>query len=340
LTNWAFGSRLYDWGYTSYVNPYIVTVPRTQTIVVPYNYSQPINTEVPPPPEDESATAEATFDEARESFKAGRYDQALDLSNKALAVLPNDPAVHEFRALVLFALGRYEEASQVIYPVLSVGPGWDWTTMVGLYPDQEMYTSQLSALENYVQSHPQQASPRFLLAYHYLTLSYPDDAADQLREVVRLKPADKLSGQMLSLLEAAQKQTTETQGQSTAETATAEQPIAEPTAALPPEIPSPAGKGADLKLAELLGSWQAKSDDETTITLTLKQDNTFAWQVDQNGQTRQLDGKYSVAGDVLTLAQDNGGAMVGNASQSQPNQFAFRAMGAPASDPGLTFVRQ
>jgi hypothetical protein len=33
--------------------------------------------------------------------------------------------------------------------VLSVGPGWDWTTLIGLYPSIDVYTTQLRALEDF-----------------------------------------------------------------------------------------------------------------------------------------------------------------------------------------------
>ena len=69
--------------------------------------------------------------------------------NDALAKVPNDSDIHEFRALCLFALGRYDEAAATLYAVLSVGPGWDWTTLIGLYPDVSVYTAQLRALESY-----------------------------------------------------------------------------------------------------------------------------------------------------------------------------------------------
>jgi len=174
-----FGSRQYQWGYSSYNNPYYSSTPQTdygavpqtnyssvQTVVAPYNYTQPINTEAPPPAQDQVTTATTTLDQARDAFAAGNYSQALTLANNVLTSLPNDATVHQFRALTLFALGRYQEASETLYPVLSVGPGWDWTTMSGLYSSQEPYKQQLAALENYVQSHPDMASPRFLLAYH------------------------------------------------------------------------------------------------------------------------------------------------------------------------------
>ena len=44
------------------------------------------------------------FDQGREAFKTGNYTSALSFTDQALRSLPNDPALHEFRSLVLFAL--------------------------------------------------------------------------------------------------------------------------------------------------------------------------------------------------------------------------------------------
>ena len=61
--------------------------------------------------------------------------------------MPTDAVLHEFRALVLFAMGDYRQSAAVVHSVLAVGPGWDWTTMSSLYPDPNRYTQQLAALE-------------------------------------------------------------------------------------------------------------------------------------------------------------------------------------------------
>ena len=79
-------------------------------------------------------------------------------------MLPDDPVLHEFRGLALFALRRYDEAAAVVYAVLSAGPGWNWATLVGLYPSVDAYTDQLRALEEYVKQDPTAAAPQFLLA--------------------------------------------------------------------------------------------------------------------------------------------------------------------------------
>ena len=49
--------------------------------------------------------------------------------------------LHEFLALVFFAQGKYDQAAAPLYAVLSVGPGWDWTTLSGMYPDVDTYTA-------------------------------------------------------------------------------------------------------------------------------------------------------------------------------------------------------
>ena len=102
--------------------------------------------------------------------------------------------------LAHFALQKYEQAAVPLYAVLSVGPGWDWTTLVGLYPGIDVYTRQLRALEQYVRANPKSSAAHFLLAYHYLTQGHNDAAAQQFREVQTLLPGDTLSAQLLKQL--------------------------------------------------------------------------------------------------------------------------------------------
>ncbi len=115
--------------------------------------------------------------------------------------MPNDAALHEFRALCLFALQRYDESAATLYAVLTAGPGWDWATLSGLYPDVSVYTQQLRALEAYCGRNPSSPSARFVLAYHYLTDGHTLAALDQLKEVAALQPRDGLSPQLARQLE-------------------------------------------------------------------------------------------------------------------------------------------
>src|SRR5262249_18217352 len=131
---------------------------------------------------------------------AGDYVTALRRTDEAIQTLPNDATLHEFRALALFALQKYDQASVPLYAVLSVGPGWDWTTLVGLYPGVDVYTQQLRALEQYARANPKSSSARFLLAYHYLTQGHNEAAASEFRQVQTLAPGDALSAQLLKQL--------------------------------------------------------------------------------------------------------------------------------------------
>jgi TolA-binding protein len=227
---WVAGAATAGWllspGY-AYSNPFYVA---PTTIVEPaLDYSQPIA--VPPPvveqtvvvtnPEPDVATAAAAvpaettpaaqgqpvpeevtrlFDGARSSFQSGAYQKALDQVDQAVAKLPGDPVLHEFRGLTLFAMKRYAEAAATDYAVLSAGPGWNWDTMKSLYPNEKTYTDQLRALEAYQREHPQSADGHFLLAYHYLVLDHPDQAVKQLEQVAKLLPNDKLAPEMVKAL--------------------------------------------------------------------------------------------------------------------------------------------
>ena len=194
LSSWNYGPMLYNWGYSSYDNPYYD--PSTMVVQQPivYDYSQPIDPTVTPPAQSVNDQALLLFDEARARFKAGDMEFALRLTDQALGKLPNDSALHEFRALVQFALGRYDEAATALYAVLSVGPGWDWETLIGLYPNVDVYTQQLRALESQVQQNPQSTASRFVLAYHYLTTGHVEAAIPQLREITQASAAESGCG--------------------------------------------------------------------------------------------------------------------------------------------------
>ena len=200
---WGLGSMANNWLYSGYTNPYYATVVAAQpaqTTVV-YDYSQPINVTASAPNPATVSSSEQVFSAARDAFKAGDFQRALDLTDQVLKDEPNVPVVHEFRALCLFALKRYDEAAAVDYAVLSAGPGWNWSTLVGLYPDVDTYTNQLRALEASVKSNPSSPAMQFLLAYHYLVQGHQDAAASQFQKVAQLQPGDQLSASFVKAAE-------------------------------------------------------------------------------------------------------------------------------------------
>jgi tetratricopeptide (TPR) repeat protein len=319
LASWGFGSALYGMGYSSYSNPYYgatAAVADQPAVAAPYDYSQPINTVSAPAADSVTDPAMALFDAGRASFQQGNYTDALQQTNDALAKLPNDTTLHEFRALCLFALGRYDEAAATLYAVLSVGPGWDWTTLISLYPDVDVYTTQLRALEEYCDDHRESATGRFVLAYHYLTEGHTEAAVDTLKQVVALKPSDTLSAKLLRQLDLSQDKPA---------------PAAVPTPA-PTDTTPPQG-------ASIAGTWSAQPADDTSIALTVQPGGEFTWQVTQKGQMQKFAGTSTYGDGILTLAQDKGPVLVGRVSWKDASHMTFRVVGDGPEDPGLNFSK-
>ena len=339
---WGIGSAVYNWGYRPYVNPYFITqpvviqqsVPTTVLVqqavpvqqpaavveAAPIDYSQPLNTRAAPPDPTTADPAMQTFDQARAAFKAGNYAQALQQTDQALKALPSDAAINEFRALCLFALKQYDQAAATLYAVLSAGPGWDWTTLSGLYPSVDVYTEQVHALEDYRTAQPQSASARFVLAYHYLTQGHTEAAVEELKEVVQLQPGDQLSAQLVAQL-------------SGDKTQSSPDAPAAPSPAQAPAAPAPAVQG------NLVGAWKASPAMGTTIELTLGGDSKFNWNIVTQGKTQPIAGTYVFENDILTLTQSENNAMVGKVAWLDESHFKFQAMGGGPNDPGLAFSK-
>ncbi len=349
IASWGLGSMFNNWGYNQYSNPYYASAYSSMPgnfapQAIGYDYSMPLNLASAPPDDSIVQASVASLDSAREAFHSGDYTTALNLTDQALKQTPNDPMLHEFRATCLFALRRYDEAAVPFYTVLSAGPGWDWTTLIGLYPDVETYTSQLRALEAYCNANPQAASARFVLAAIYLTQGSKDAAAVRLGQVVAIQPQDKLSAQLLQAITS--------EGQPAAQVANQAQPAqglltppndappanpapVQPTAAsAPPEAPAlPDGPVP----TNLIGSWNATPARDVTITLNLIDDKSFSWKVVEKGQTREFKGEAHFDKDILALVAPEMPPMVAKVTSNDAAHFNFKAVGTPSDDPGLNF---
>jgi tetratricopeptide (TPR) repeat protein len=304
------------WGYWPYTNPYC-----TAPVVIggtTINYDEPIvlETSAASGSSENTASQDTTgansfayqantfLDSARDSFIQNDYPKALDQCDRAIALLPNNTVAHEFRGLVLFALQRYKEAAAPIYAVLSMGPGWDWTTLSGFYPDVDVYATQLRDLEKYVNANPNVAEARFLLAYQYMTCGHNDAAAAQFKAAVMLNPKDTLSAEILAALTTSDK----------AQTASTDAPKDASKEATPSTPAKP------VEASELVGNWKMTRSDGSTITLNLTKDS-----------------KYSVADGLLVLKKDNTPVMVGEVKLLNDKSFNFKMPGDNPADPGLTF---
>jgi tetratricopeptide (TPR) repeat protein len=338
---WLYGSSLYNWGYSRYFNPYYIYggyglgafgYPGSTTIIVQpavYDYSQPLSTPAPPPEPAVADKVGTSFDAARDAFKAGDYPKALELTNQLIRQTPNDAALHEFRGMVLLALYRYEDAAVPLYAVLSVRPGWDWKTLVGLYPNVSVYTEQLRALETYCRLNPRSASAHFVLAYLYLTQGNTDVAVDQLKRVAALQPKDTVAARLLEQLDKTN-------------TPAAAGVVGQPPPHAPAPGLAPTAQAVQSPLANegrLEGTWTAQPDPETTITFNFLGQGRFTWKVTDKGVDRLIEGKLISGNGLLTLAQDNGALIVGNIGWSDETHFAFKVPGAGPDDHGLNFTK-
>ncbi len=205
LPAWGLGDLIYQLGYLSYANPYPVT-PIVVSPEITISYDQPMAsaaTATAPGNEAAAQSAEeqsqAVLEESRAAFKNNDYLAALPLADRAVSLLPGDSVLHEYRALVLFALGKYSDCAGVLNSILASGPGWNWSTMIQLYDSQDTYTAQLHKLENYVKGNPHAADARFVLGYHYMVCGYLDKAAATFKAVTKLQPADTVAKQLYDL---------------------------------------------------------------------------------------------------------------------------------------------
>jgi len=326
ITAWGVNRLSYWFGYGGgYSNPYYSEGGGGGS----YDYSQPLETyeQATAPAETVAQPAESAsqpasnpvtdlFNAAQTAFYSGDYAGALKSVNDAIALAKNDSVLHEFRSLVLFAQGKYQDSAATIHPVLAVGPGWDWTTLISLYPSVDVYTQQLRKLEEAVKGAPNDASLHFLLAYHYITTSANDPAIHQLQEVVRLQPKDTVAVQLIEMLG----------GQ----------------AALPSQLqqsgPPPAPSAVRLNDSDLIGNWKASSGN-SKFELKLTDKKTFSWTYDDKGKTTTVEGVYAVDGNTLAMEPDAGGTMAAELTKLTGSGFHFAVVGAPPGDKGLDFKK-
>jgi uncharacterized protein (TIGR03066 family) len=310
-TMWGINRLAYGFGYWGYDNPYY-----SEDYSYPVDYSQPLpEVFAVEQPAGEAAPGMTDFDAARAAFYQGDYAAALASTDKALATLPNDPIIHEFRALVLFAQSKYPESAAGLYSVLSVGPGWDWTTLISLYPNVEVYTTQLRGLEAYVNQHPNAADARFVLAYHYLTQGNKDAAAKHYKLLYEKSPQDNVLKELALM------------------TGGPESIGAPTTSAVP------AATSVKIDAAELVGRWSAAGESGAKFVLELTQEGNFTWTYSQDGKSQTVEGVFALDGDVLAMEPETGGTMLAQVTQPRGGSFAFALLGAPPGDPGLKFAK-
>lgn len=325
MTTWAVNRVGWAFGYYNYYNPYA----SAGTVYIDnssYDYSQPIvmtpdETSLSADPTAEAAVYEIpdsgmdAFEQARSDFYDGKYEEALKSTDAALQEMPNDTVIHEFRALVTFALGKYQDSAATLYAVLSVGPGWDWTTMSSLYPNVEVYSNQLRALEEYCRQNKDDMSCRFVLAYHYTTGGHAEEAGQLYEAIVKQNPKDSVSKQLLLQID--------------------------PEYELPnaPEPVKPPQPSVSIDSEQLVGNWKATREDDS-FEMNLKEDKSFSWTYANGEDSQKVTGVWGVDEDgVLALEMNDEGAMLAQVIVSGSKLDFYMLGDTQGSDP-LNFVKK
>lgn len=324
LASWTLGRLAYDTGYYSYSNPYAAPPVTTHTTLI--QYSEPIavvaSRDVPRDEELVKTGAEksaAAMERARNAFRTGDYVGASKAVDEAISHAPGDPVLHEFRALVLFALGRYNDAAGVLNSVLASGPGWNWETLIGFYGAAERYTGQLRKLEEYATAHPDSPEPHFLLGYHYLVGGNLPEAHGMFSRVVELQPADTVASQLRGLLAESAADKAPDEGAAPAEATTLVEADKEP-----------------IRKEALVGIWKAASAEGKTVTLSMTAIGTFTWDY-EGAAGKVLAGDWSLDENGLLVLKDDEVQMVGDIALKPDGSLHFLLAGSPEGDPGLTF---
>lgn len=315
---WSMGNLIYDMGYQSYKNPY--PAPPVQNTYI--TYAQPVSVAVAAnPPGDEKAAelAETKSNEAlglsRAAFRKGDYLAASKSVDEAIAHTPGDVTLHEYRALVFFALGKYSDAAGVLNPVLASGPGWGWDTMVGFYTSSGTYSDQLGKLEAYTKSAPEKADALFLLGYHYMVCGHMEQANAEFSKAVELQPADNISRQLRDLTAASI-------------------PDAGAGDAEPPARPAP------VEPDQLVGTWVSQRGADGKVTFTMTAAGDYTWAFMNAGQSNELRGTYGLDDKGLLVLTSDDTQMVSAVEVKEGNMLHFALVGAPDGDPGLDFSKE
>jgi hypothetical protein len=212
----------------------------------------------------------------------------------------------------LFALKKYAESAATIHSVLAVGPGWDWKTLSGLYPDVDTYTVQLRALEAADDKHAKAADIHFLLGYHYLTCGFPDNAREEFRTASKLRPDDSVAASLAATLSPRD---------------------AEPSGAPPGSVPKA------ISSSDIAGNWTAPGNGKATYNMNLQEDGTFIWSFIRGARKKEAKGVYTVEGNILAMEPDTGGVFLAELNAKQPDTLHFKMIGAAQNDAGLEFRR-
>jgi len=147
--------------------------------------------------------AETEFGSRAEEFNAwvnaaavlgalGRNLDALDASDKALAIFPNSVAAHLARAGALTGMNRRPEAEKELLTAIALSPSaFTWWDLAELYRKEGRGSDAIAAMRKSVELQTERTSNLVQMGYYALDIGHPDDALEAFDEAVRSASSDE-----------------------------------------------------------------------------------------------------------------------------------------------------
>ncbi len=147
--------------------------------------------------------AETVFSSRSEEFAAwvnaagvlqalGRNLDALDASDKALAIFPGSAAAHLARAGALTGMDRRSDAEKELLTAVALSPTeYTWSDLADFYRHEGRGSDAIMAMKKAVESQEHPESTLVQMGYYALNVGHPDDALEAFDQAERSASAEE-----------------------------------------------------------------------------------------------------------------------------------------------------
>ena len=121
----------------------------------------------------------------------GRNSEALEATDKALSISPDNPLLHWNRAEVLFSMGRLDDAEQEYLATVAIDPSaFAWASLANSYMKRGRVAAAIEAMKRTAELSDRPYLTLADLGDIYLRTRQPDDALQAFDEAVQKAPKD------------------------------------------------------------------------------------------------------------------------------------------------------